>query len=180
MIILGVDPGSVICGWGIIEKQGNNLKLIEYGVVHAKKKQEPLPARLSEIYDRLRSVIQRCPPDAASFESIFFSKNVQSLVKLSYARGVALLAAQSNNIPIFEYSPREVKKSVTGRGSASKEQVQFMVRNMLNISETPEFFDATDALAVAICHSQRIGSVSLKNNSWKDFIEKNPDRVIRK
>lgn len=179
MRILGVDPGSIVCGWGLIETSGSQISLIEYGVINAKKKHELLPARLKEIFERLARVIQRWSPDAASFETIFYSKNAQSLVKLSHARASAILCAEINSLPIFEYSPREVKKSVTGRGSASKEQVQFMVRSMLSIAETPDFYDATDALAVAICHSQRSAFGATKSSNWKDFILKHPERIAK-
>lgn len=179
MIILGVDPGSIICGYGVIEKNGSKLGLIEYGVVKVKKLHEPLELRLKEIFLRLIQVIERAKPDSSAFESMFYSKNVQSLIKLSHARGASILAAAMNDIPIFEYSPREVKKSVTGRGNAGKEQVQFMVKRILNIEETPEFFDATDALAVAICHSMRVDSPLKKASSWDDFIKNNPNRIYK-
>jgi crossover junction endodeoxyribonuclease RuvC len=180
MKILGIDPGSVVCGWGIIEKgSGGKIALIEYGVIKAKKITAVMPERLKEIYLRLYSVIERTQPDSAAFESMFFAKNAQSLIKLSQARSAAIIAAAMHNLPIFEYAPREVKKSVTGNGNASKTQVQFMVRSMLKIEETPEFFDATDALAVAICHSIRSSVPASSAKSWKDFIEQNPNRVAK-
>ena len=110
----------------------------------------------------------------------FYSKNAQSLMKLAHARGVAMLAASLYETAIFEYSPKEVKKSVTGNGSASKEQVSFMVKRILNIDETPDFFDSTDALAVAICHSMKAGKINAGPSNWKDFIKNNPDRVIKR
>jgi crossover junction endodeoxyribonuclease RuvC len=177
--ILGVDPGSIICGYGVVEKTGNNVTLIEYGVVKAKKINEDLNLRLKEIFLRLKNVCERCNPDCSGFESMFYSKNVQSLIKLSHARSAAILAATMSNIPIFEYSPREVKKSITGYGNASKQQVQYMVRNILKIEETPEFFDATDALAVAICHAVRSNSPKSGNRSWKEYIEQNPQKIIK-
>jgi crossover junction endodeoxyribonuclease RuvC len=179
MIVLGIDPGSIICGYGVIEKTGNELSLVEYGVIHAKKKEEHLPLRLKEIYSRLEKVIERTSPEYSAFESMFYSKNVQSLIKLSHARAVAVLAAAMRDIPVFEYSPREVKKAVTGNGNASKEQVQFMVRTLLKIEETPEFFDATDALAVAICHAIRSNGFHKASSSWEEFIRQNPDRIIK-
>ena len=179
MRILGVDPGSRICGYGVIETNGNSLKLIEYGVVKVNKKEDTLPYRLLEIYKRLSEVIKRTSPDVATFESLFFSKNVQSLVKLSHARAVAVLAAAENNLHISEFSPREIKKSVSGNGNAGKEQVQFMVKTILGFKETPDFFDVTDALAVAICHSIRSNSQTKSVKSWKEFIEQNPDRIVK-
>ncbi|MCL5991763.1 MAG: crossover junction endodeoxyribonuclease RuvC [Bacteroidetes bacterium] len=179
MIVLGIDPGSVICGYGVIEKKKNSLCVVEYGVIKAKKAYDELPYRLREIYQRLIKVIDRTKPDVAAFESTFYSKNAQSLLKLAHARASAMLAAAMNDIPISEYSPREVKKSVTGKGSASKEQVQFMVKTLLKIKETPEFYDVTDALAVAVCHSLKSELPSKKAGSWEDFIKKNPERIAK-
>lgn len=178
MIVLGIDPGSIICGYGIVEKTGKSLSLVEYGVLQVKKKNEELPLRLKDIFLRLNSVIERTKPDITAFESVFFSKNVQSLAKLSHARGAAILSAAMQDLPIAEYSPREVKKAVTGNGNASKQQVQFMVRTLLKIDETPEFFDATDALAVAICHSLRTESPKKTAKSWSEWVQKNPDRIV--
>ena len=178
-IILGVDPGSRICGYGVIIKESNNIQLLEYGVVKVNLKNESFNSRLKEIFERLNQVIERTKPKYAAFESLFFAKNVQSLVKLSHARAVAILSAVESDLSISEYSPREIKKSVTGNGNASKEQVQYMVKTLLNITETPQFFDATDALAVAICHSLRSSTHTHSNKTWKEFIEQNPDRLVR-
>lgn len=179
MRILGIDPGSVICGYGVIEEQKNSFVLIEYGVVSAKKKSNEMGYRLKEIFERLTSVIERTRPDVAAYESMFFSKNVQSLIKLSQARAVAILAATMKDLEFNEYSPREVKKSVTGNGNAGKEQVQYMMMKMLNIKETPELFDSTDALAVAVCHSLKSKSPAKSASSWAEYIKKHPNRVIR-
>ena len=179
MRVLGIDPGSIVCGWGIIDFRNNGFSLVEYGVVKAGKTGLDFPERLKEIYLRLLKVIERTKPEAAAFETIFYSKNVQSLVKLSHARSVAILAATLNNIPIFEHSPREIKKSVTGRGNASKEQVQYMVRKLLNIEETPEFYDSTDALAAAICHALKPAGSSKNSKSWSEYLKENPGRVIK-
>ena len=134
---------------------------------------------MREIYQRLIQVVERCKPDVAAFESTFYSKNAQSLLKLAHARASAMLAAAMNDIPIAEYSPKEVKKSVTGKGSASKEQVQYMVKTLLNIKETPEFYDVTDALAVAICHCMKSEIPTKKGGSWEEFIKKNPNRIAK-
>lgn len=179
MIILGIDPGSIFCGYGVIEIQSNNLKLIEYGVIKAKKKQEKYPLRLKEIFIRLQAVIERTLPDETALESMFYSKNVQSLIKLSQARAIAMLVSSLRDIPVIDYSPREVKKAVTGNGNADKIQVQYMVKKLLNIQETNEFYDATDALAVAICHSSRRKTSNNTIKTWKDFIENNPKRIIK-
>ncbi len=178
MIILGVDPGSVLCGYGVVEHTGRNISLVEYGVIEAKRRHTDFNQRLKEIFSRLNSVIERTNPDAAALEALFYSKNAQSLIKLSHARAAAILAVTNNNIPIIEYSAREVKKSVAGRGSASKEQVQYMVRNLLSIEETPQFFDATDALAIAICHILRKNHNSKKSVSWADYLKEHPELII--
>lgn len=178
MRIIGIDPGSIICGYGVIDKSGPRISLVEYGIVRAGKKHESMPSRLKEIYSRLSQVIERSNPELAALETVFFSKNAQSLAKLSHARGAAMLAAAMRDLPVFEYSPREVKKSVTGRGNAAKEQVRYMVLKLLKIEETPEFLDSTDALAVAICHSYKSALPKKGSNSWKDFVKNNPDRLI--
>ncbi len=179
MIILGIDPGSVVCGYGVVDMQGNNsFSLIEYGVIHAKKSTPEFYERLKEIYKKTDNIIKRTNPDCSAVESMFYAKNAQSLMKLSHARASAILAATMNDLPILEYSPKEVKKSVTGRGAASKEQVSFMVRKILNIKETPEFFDATDALAVAICHGLKSNMPQSKGSSWSDYVKNNPNKVL--
>ncbi len=185
MRILGIDPGSVVCGYGVIDIKGKSLTLVEYGVVAVKRRSTTFPGRLREIHDRLSAVITRTQPDVCSMEKVFYAKNVLSIVQLAHARGVAVLAcAQAGHDPI-EYTPMQVKRSVTGRGAATKDQVQHMVRAILEIEETPEFFDATDALAVAICHAvnggpptamSRGGAVS-KRKAWKDYVESHPQKV---
>ncbi|MGB9702702.1 MAG: crossover junction endodeoxyribonuclease RuvC [Candidatus Kapaibacteriota bacterium] len=182
MKILGIDPGSVLLGYGAIDCRGNSIQLIEYGVVKAKLIQEEYLKRLEEIHLRVGEIIDRVQPDIVSFESMFYHKNVQTLIKLAQARAVAILAVTSRKIDIIEYSPMEVKKSVTGKGNASKQQVQFMVRNILKISETPEFYDSTDALAIAITHSFKQSSTTQnakRIRNWNDFVNQNPDRVIK-
>ena len=176
---MGIDPGSVITGYGVLDFDGNKLTLVEYGVISAAKKEETFPLRLKAIFERLTQVVERTLPDESAFETIFFGKNVQSMMKLSHARAAAMLAATMRGVPIREYAPREVKKAVTGLGNASKEQVQYMVRKLLNISETHEFLDATDALSVAICHTMRQGNSSAKSQSWESYVKNNPDKVVR-
>ncbi|MBM2813409.1 MAG: crossover junction endodeoxyribonuclease RuvC [Ignavibacteria bacterium] len=179
MRIIGIDPGSVICGYGVIEKQQQNFVLIECGSIKVKKLTNSMPERLKEIFLTIGKIVERTNPDASVFESVFFSKNVQSTVKLSQARAAAILAIVMQNIPVFEYSPREIKKSVTGKGSAGKEQVLFMVNNLLKISLPKENLDTSDALAVALCHFLKNPISSKSNKSWADFIKKNPDRIVR-
>ncbi len=185
MRIIGIDPGSIICGYGVVEQRGTTLQLVEYGVVEAQRKSAALPERLELIYDRLQAVVQRTRPDAAAMESLFYARNVQSLLKLSHARGVAMLVLAQHNLPIAEYAARLVKRSISGKGNASKEQVSFMVKSMLGIAETPEFFDATDALAIAITHALRSGMAPrshTKRNAttWQEFLQQNPDRIIKR
>lgn len=182
MIILGIDPGSVLIGYGAVSVEGKTLSLIEYGVVKAKLIENEYNKRLSEIYTQINKLIDRVTPNIISLETMFYHKNAQSLIKLSQARAAVIISAINKNIDIVEYSPREVKKSVAGRGNSSKQQVQFMVRETLHISETPEFFDCTDALALAICHFYK-QSPSQSNNSkvksWADYASQNPDRIIK-
>lgn len=182
MRILGIDPGSVLLGYGAIESRGNSLQLIEYGVVKAKLIEEEYYKRLNEIFLHVGKIIDRVKPEVMSFETMFYHKNAQSLIKLAQARAAAILAAVERKLEIIEYTPREVKKSVSGKGTASKQQVQYMIRTILKIEEKPEFFDATDALAIALCHYYKQGKTGSSNNkvsSWSDFIERNPERVVK-
>lgn len=178
MIILGVDPGSVVCGYGVVLKNGSAITLVEYGVVEARKMHSDFYPRLKDIFDRIISVIDRTKPDSAAFETMFYHKNAQTLIKLAHARSAAILSALEKNLPVHEYGAKEVKKAVTGRGNADKAQVQFMVKNLLKIEETPEFYDATDALAIAICHAIRLSSPAAASKSWADFVKQNPDRIL--
>lgn len=178
--VIGIDPGSIICGYGVVESNNSKLSVVEYGVIKAKTLADDFSYRLKEIFTRLNSVIERSQAQQSAFESLFYAKNVKSIIKLSHARSAAILAATMNNLPIAEYSPKEVKKSVTGKGAASKEQVQFMMKAMLNIEETPEFMDVTDALAVAVCHILRSSSIPKNSvSSWKEYIKNNPDRIVK-
>jgi crossover junction endodeoxyribonuclease RuvC len=180
MIFMGIDPGSVICGYGVIEKTGNStFRVLEFGVVEAKKRFDSMPQRLSMIYEELIAVIERTLPDEISLEATFYAKNAQSLIKLSHARGVAMLAGNQRSIPVIEYSAKEVKRAVTGNGNASKEQVGFMVKSLLNIEEESKFFDATDALAVALCHGMKRSAPKQSAKSWMQFIQENPGRIKR-
>jgi len=159
--VLGIDPGSIVTGYGVVEKVSGSLLHVADGVVRAKASMK-LPERLLPIFDGLQEVISEYEPQAIAVESIFFAKNIKSAAILGHARGVALLAAARAQLAIFEYSPMEVKQSVVGYGAATKEQVQKMVKALLTIDHLPTS-DAADALAVAICHihhqkiQQRIG-----------------------
>ena len=178
MRVIGIDPGSVICGYGVVDMEGSSFKLVEYGVIKAKIQSDDFNGRLKILNDSVDRIIKRTNPDISAFETIFHAKNVQSLVKLSHARAAAILSASHNKIPIFEYSPNEIKKSVTGKGKAAKEQVQFMVKKILNIDETPGFLDSTEALAIAICHCLKQGNSNTKKvSNWSQFAKDNPDRI---
>lgn len=179
MIILGVDPGTLITGYGVISTQGPALKMLEVGVIKNAAK-ESMPIRLGRIYKGLCRIIDTFHPDELAIETAFYSKNAQSALKIGQARGVLILAAVNAQVPVTEYSPREIKKSVVGSGAASKEQVQFMMKTLLRLASTPRFFDATDALAVAVCHSHRINRPRSGFKSWKSFAESHPERVVKR
>jgi crossover junction endodeoxyribonuclease RuvC len=177
MTIFGVDPGTICTGYGIISFNGNIIADISSGIIKPSKTMN-LGEKLAFIYDELCRLIKAYSPDQLSIETAFYGKNVQSAMKIGYVRGVALLASVHNNIPACEYSPREIKKSVVGNGAASKEQVQYMIRKLLNIPKTKIKFDETDALAAAVCHAFNLDSIAAKKSSWKEFVKANPDRII--
>jgi len=154
MVILGIDPGSVITGYGVIAQERLSVRLIECGCIRMKAG-GPLPERLKRIYDGLSEVLNRCRPEHAAIESTFSGKNPRSALVLGHARGVAMLAAANADLPIFEYAPREIKQSVVGTGGASKEQIQLMVQTLLQLPRPPRPADAADAVAIAICHANR-------------------------
>ncbi|TSJ81406.1 MAG: crossover junction endodeoxyribonuclease RuvC [Candidatus Cardinium sp.] len=178
-IIVGLDPGSVIMGFAIIEEAeiGNATKLIEYGVLQLKKYKGHM-LRMRHIYLHMMTLFQKHAPDEVAIESIFYGTNVQSMLKLGRAQGVAIAAALACEIPVTEYAPRKVKQAVTGNGNALKEQVATMVRQLLNIPTPSNFLDASDALAVALCHSQQRLSSTAKPKSWSQFIATHPKREI--
>lgn len=177
MRILGVDPGTILTGYGIIEFNNNELKYISSGVIKIPTTKEMAP-RLKKIYDELNLLIKLFKPEEFALETAFYGKNVQSALKIGYARGVSMLVAVHNNLLLKEYSPREIKKSVVGNGAASKDQVQFMVRKLLSLRKIKMKFDETDALAVGICHGFKTNLAAKKSRNWKEFILENPDRVI--
>ena len=178
MVILGVDPGTIFTGFGIIRHENNTFTKIHHGLIKLSSTKS-LSQKLEIIYDELDRVIKLYKPDEFSIETAFYGKNVQSAMKLGYARGVCLLVAIHNNLPASEYSPREIKKSVVGNGAASKEQVFFMISTLLNLKNVKMRFDESDALAVALCHAFRLKTPLKKGKSWKDFIEAFPERIIQ-
>jgi crossover junction endodeoxyribonuclease RuvC len=152
MRVLGVDPGSDTTGYGVVESDGHHHTLIECAAIHAPPRSFSFAERLLVIGQRLEEVIERLKPDACAVEEVFFAVNVKSALKLGQVRGVVLMTAARALVPVFEYSPLEVKLALVGYGRAEKHQVQEMVRLLLNLKEPPTPLDASDALAVAICH----------------------------
>ena len=185
-IILGIDPGTILMGYGIIEICGNVISLKEMDVLKLPVKKDN-HERLQLIHEKISWLIQKHQPHEFAIEAPFFGKNVQSMLKLGRAQGVAIAAAMSANLSVTEYSPKKVKQSITGNGNADKEQVWKMVQRILLIENRPKHFDATDALAVAICHHfQSNGIMKLngeqkktlkKKPGWEEFIKQNPARV---
>jgi crossover junction endodeoxyribonuclease RuvC len=180
-IILGIDPGTTVLGYGLIHIQGKKITLLNFGVIHLNK----LPTqndKLKRIFERLDGLIAEYKPDEMALEAPFFGKNVQSMLKLGRAQGVAIAAGIKYNLPYEEYSPRRIKQAITGNGASSKEQVAAMLQTILKFDEIPKFLDATDGLAAALCHhySKGVGENNKsKNNNWSSFIKDNPDRKIR-
>ncbi|MEQ9229037.1 MAG: crossover junction endodeoxyribonuclease RuvC [Cyclobacteriaceae bacterium] len=175
-VILGIDPGTTVMGYGVIKISGANYELLQFGVIHLSKYKEH-ELKLKKIFDRVLGIIDDYHPDEIALEAPFFGKNVQSMLKLGRAQGVAMAAALSREIPITEYAPKKVKMSVTGNGNASKEQVAAMLKTLLKFDEAPKLLDATDALAVAMCHHFQGGKAAVSAKSWKAFISENPGRV---
>ena len=177
-IILGIDPGTNVMGYGIISVTGSKMSLIAAGIVKLDKLENQL-MKLKKIFERVIAIIDEYKPDELAIESPFFGKNVQSMLKLGRAQGVAIAAVLTRNIPVFEYSPKKIKMSVTGSGNASKEQVAAMLQTLLNFKEMPKYLDATDALGAAVCHHfQKNTSGDKKNYSgWKAFVTENPGKV---
>jgi crossover junction endodeoxyribonuclease RuvC len=179
-IILGIDPGTNIAGYGIIGVNKNELGLISMGIFDLRK--EPNHAmKLQAIFEKCTELIDTYLPDEVALEAPFMGKNPQSMLKLGRAQGVSMAAALNRKLPVFEYAPKRVKQSVTGNGNASKEQVAGMVQALLKLEKNHSKLDATDAVAVAICHHfmYKPGMTSSSENygSWKSFISKNPDKL---
>jgi crossover junction endodeoxyribonuclease RuvC len=179
-IILGIDPGTKIMGYGIVKIIGNRPLLVEMGVCNFSRITDHY-LRLEKIFHDTLKLIDTYHPDELAIEAPFYGKNVQSMLKLGRAQGVAISAALSRQIPIFEYAPRRIKLSITGQGAASKEQVAAFLKSILKFDETPKNLDATDGLAAAMCHFyQRTDTIKSKNYSgWGDFVKKNPGRMKR-
>lgn len=179
-IILGIDPGTNIMGYGVIKVTGTKAEVITLGVIDLRKFSNPY-LKLKHIYERVHGIINSYLPDELAIEAPFFGKNVQSMLKLGRAQGVAIVAALCRDIPVTEYAPLKIKMAITGNGQASKEQVADMLKRMLKIRQEDigPFMDATDALGAAYCHYLQMGKPEIVKSysSWKDFIAKNPDKV---
>lgn len=181
-IILGIDPGTNVMGYGLVKANGNKAEMIAMGVIDMRKEHDPY-LRLGKIFERVTGIIDEYLPDEMAIEAPFFGKNVQSMLKLGRAQGVAIAAAIRHDIPIHEYAPLKIKMAITGNGSASKEQVAGMLQRLLHLDEKemPKFMDATDALGAAYCHflQGNAPQVEHKYGSWKDFALKNKSRVSK-
>ena len=181
MKILGIDPGTNVMGYGVIRVVRNKAEMMAMGVIDMRKEEDPY-LRLGRIFERVTGIIKEYLPDEMAIEAPFFGVNVQSMLKLGRAQGVAMVAALKHDVPIAEYEPRKIKMAITGNGGASKEQVASMLQRTLKINkdEMPDFLDATDALAAALCHfyeSSKPITASGGAKSWKAFVNQNPDRV---
>ncbi|MBB4036732.1 crossover junction endodeoxyribonuclease RuvC [Dysgonomonas hofstadii] len=179
-IILGIDPGTQVMGYGVLRVVNNKPELMAMGVLQLSKYDDHY-LKLRRIFERIIGLIDEFLPDELAIEAPFFGKNVQSMLKLGRAQGVAMAAALSRDIPIFEYAPLKIKMSITGNGRAAKEQVAYMLQHYLRIPDEnmlPQM-DATDGLAAAVCHFFQTNNPSMdkKFTSWKDFINKNPGKV---
>lgn len=180
-IIIGIDPGTQLMGYGLILVKGKKVSVIQYGVIHLAKYNDHA-LKLKKIFERVSQLVEEYLPDEMALEAPFMGKNVQAALKLGRAQGVAMSAALVRQIPIAEYAPRKVKQSVTGNGSASKEQVAKMLEKQLNFTfNENDTLDASDALGVALCHyfQGRLGGMN-KAKSWGSFLKDNPDRVANK
>lgn len=151
MRVIGIDPGTAITGWGVVEGSGNQLQMVAGGVITTPAGM-PLPQRLQIIYRELTTLIAEWQPETAAIEELFFSKNAKTALAVGHGRGAAMLALANADLPIFEYKPLEVKQAITGHGGADKQQMQHMVKLLLELDDIPRPDDAADALAVAICH----------------------------
>jgi crossover junction endodeoxyribonuclease RuvC len=177
-IILGIDPGTKIMGYGIIKALNNKPDFITMGFFNYAKINDHY-LRLKKIFSNALELIDTYHPDELAIEAPFFGKNVQSMLKLGRAQGVAISAALSRQIPIFEYAPRKIKLSITGQGAASKEQVAAFLKSILQFDEIPHNLDATDGLAAALCHFYQRSNIERNKNyaGWGDFLKKNPERL---
>ena len=179
-IILGIDPGTTVMGYGLIKVVNNQMKFLLLNELDLKKYKDHY-LKLKLIFNRTLELIENYHPDELALEAPFFGKNVQSMLKLGRAQGVAMAAGLIRETPIFEYSPKKIKMSITGNGNASKEQVAKMLQNIFNFKKIPKNLDSTDGLAVAVCHYYNLNSVINNSNykDWNTFLKKNPDKISK-
>jgi len=179
-IILGIDPGTTVMGFGLIQVKGKKMELIVIDELLLSKYDSHY-LRLKKIFEKTIQIIESYQPDEIAIEAPFFGKNVQSMLKLGRAQGVAMAAGLSREIPITEYAPKKIKMAITGNGNASKEQVAKMLQNLLKLQKLPKNLDATDGLAAAVCHFYNAGKQDSKTNysGWAAFVKKNPDKVTK-
>ncbi len=179
-IILGIDPGTNVMGYGVIRATGNKAELVVMGIIDMRREKDPY-LRLGRIFERVTGIIDEFLPDEMAIEAPFFGKNVQSMLKLGRAQGVAIAAAIHHDVPIHEYAPLKIKMAITGNGGASKEQVAGMLQRLLKINDAdmPKFMDATDAVGAAYCHFMQLGRPETEHHyrSWKDLVNKNKGKV---
>ena len=180
-IVLGIDPGTSMTGYGLVGVKGKSFISISMGIIELRKLDDH-SEKLKRIYERVDALIKSYAPSEMAVEAPFYGKNVQSMLKLGRAQGVAIAAALNHNIPIFEYSPKKIKQTITGNGNASKEQVAGMLKTLTGIEVTPKFLDATDALGTAICHCMQFsprafGKIGSEKISWEKFLGDNPGRI---
>jgi len=187
MVVLGIDPGSLNTGYGVIRQDSGGFSVLVCGVIRLNPRRSHAE-RIGEIYRELSQVIDDFRPERVALETAFLSRNVQSALKLGQVRGAVIALAMNHNLILHEYAPREVKSSITGRGAASKEQVAFMVTRMLGIAVAPKPYDVTDALGIALCDLLRgdsrkpflsAGGARSGGGSWSKFINASPDKLIR-
>jgi crossover junction endodeoxyribonuclease RuvC len=184
VIILGIDPGTLLMGYSVIEVQKNNFTIRTIDVLKLSSKKDHYQ-RLQLIHEKITSLVEEFLPDQFAIEAPFYGKNVQSMLKLGRAQGVAIAAAMSKDIPVTEYSPKKIKQSITGNGNADKDQVFKMLQRITLLPDKPKYYDATDALAVAICHhfgnkfvdKTTVTSKPKSKSTWENFVAANKDRV---
>ena len=177
-IILGIDPGTTIMGYGIIQGAGKIPGFVDMGVIDLRKSGDHY-MKLRKIYERTLDLMEKYLPDEVAIEAPFYGKNVQSMLKLGRAQGVAMAAVLARDVPVFEYAPRKIKMAITSAGTASKEQVAAMLKRMFDLKNMPKNLDATDGLAAAVCHFYQNGVIQKKSgsNSWEEYVRKNPGKV---
>ncbi|MDW8437669.1 MAG: crossover junction endodeoxyribonuclease RuvC [Chloroherpetonaceae bacterium] len=184
MTTLGIDPGTLFTGFGVVERDGKTFRAVDFGVI-ATNPNDEMPKRLKRIYDELSRVIETHKPQRVALETAFYGKNAQSALKLGQARGAAMILAMNYALPISEYAPREVKKAITGNGNAAKAQVEFMAKKLLSLETETARADAFDALAIALCDAFSLSPPrqteprrpAPKAKTWKAFLDANPHLI---